>query len=192
MTQKITAALLATTLLGGCSMAPAYHVPAQLTPLPANFKAEPGWAQAAPADTAPKGDWWKLFGDPTLDALEAKVAVTNQNVAQARAAWMQARAAVAVDRAAQLPSAGISAGASHSRSQTGAGPAVGNSFNVGAWASWGTPPRRPKPMHRPARAISRTPRCPRRRRWPTTTSPCARWTPKRRCWTPPSPPTRRR
>ena len=136
MTQKITAALLATTLLGGCSMAPAYHVPAQLTPLPANFKAEPGWAQAAPADTAPKGDWWKLFGDPTLDALEAKVAVTNQNVAQARAAWMQARAAVAVDRAAQLPSAGISAGASHSRSQTGAGPAVGNSFNVGASASW--------------------------------------------------------
>ena len=136
MTQKITAALLATTLLGGCSMAPAYHVPAQLTPLPANFKAEPGWAQAAPADTAPKGDWWKLFGDPTLDALEAKVAVTNQNVAQARAAWLQARAVVAVDRAAQLPTAGISAGASHARAQGATGPAVGNSFNVGASASW--------------------------------------------------------
>ena len=141
MTHKRTALLLATTLLGatllaGCSMAPAYHVPAQLTPLPATFKADPGWAPAAPADAAPKGDWWTLFRDPALDALEAKVAVTNQNVAQARAAWMQARAAVTEARAAMLPTAGISAGATRAHAQTAGGPATANSFNAGASASW--------------------------------------------------------
>lgn len=98
--------------LSACSMAPKYHVPT--APAAQTFKAEPGWNAAAPADDVAKGEWWKLFHDPALDALEAKVAVTNQNVASYRAQWEQARALVKQDRAALLPT--ITAGASGTRS----------------------------------------------------------------------------
>jgi outer membrane protein TolC len=82
--------------LSACSMAPKYHVPT--APSAQTFKAEPGWNAAAPADDVAKGEWWKLFHDPALDALEAKVAVTNQNVASYRAQWEQARAGQAGPR----------------------------------------------------------------------------------------------
>ena len=116
---------LASTLalaLGACSLSPHYRVP---TPIPAapgqpapalpdTFKAAPGWVPATPADGVPKGEWWRLFADPALDALEAKVVVTNQNVAAARAAYLQARAVVAEDRAALFPTVGATAGVTRS------------------------------------------------------------------------------
>lgn len=96
----------------GCSMAPAYHVPT--SPSAQTFKAEPGWQVATPSDTVAKGQWWALFNDPALDALETRVAVTNQNVAYYRAAWDQARGLVKQDRAALFPT--VTAGASGTRS----------------------------------------------------------------------------
>jgi outer membrane protein TolC len=39
--------------------------------------AAPGWAQAAPADAAPRGPWWTLFNDPVLNQLEARIDVSN-------------------------------------------------------------------------------------------------------------------
>ena len=108
------AAILTYAALSACSMAPAYHVPAPIpggAPLPAAFKTDPLWTPANPADAAPKGPWWQLFNDPVLDALEEKVVVTNQNVAAARAAWLQARALVSVDRAALFPTVSVSASA---------------------------------------------------------------------------------
>lgn len=98
------AALLA--LLAGCSLAPDYRRPAQS--IPASFKEEPGWRTAAPADAVAKGSWWLLFGDPVLDELEARVTVSNQNVAAAAAAYAQARAAVREVRAALLPQIDLS------------------------------------------------------------------------------------
>jgi len=95
-------------LLAGCSMAPAYHVPTSVTPT-ASFRVDPGWAAAAPADAVAKGEWWRLFGDDTLNTLEARVLVTNQNLAYYRAAYAQALATVRVDRAALLPTIGASA-----------------------------------------------------------------------------------
>ena len=46
------------------------------------YKELPGWTAAAPADAAPKGDWWTSFHDPLLDELEPMVAVSNQTVRQ--------------------------------------------------------------------------------------------------------------
>jgi NodT family efflux transporter outer membrane factor (OMF) lipoprotein len=106
----------------GCSMAPKYHVPT--SPMAQSFKAEPGWQAAAPADDVAKGEWWKLFHDPALDALEAKVAITNQNVVYYRAAWEQARALVKQDRASLFPT--ITSGASTTRSGTFSGGTGGN------------------------------------------------------------------
>ncbi|WP_157217501.1 efflux transporter outer membrane subunit [Flavisphingomonas formosensis] len=104
-----TVPVLAAMLLSGCSMAPHYSRPAQ--PIPAGFKEEAGWRTAQPADDIAKGQWWKLFGDPVLDDLEARVLVSNQNLAAAEAAYRQARATVSEQRAALLPTVDLSADA---------------------------------------------------------------------------------
>ena len=117
--------------LAGCSLAPAYHVPTSYQA--STFKAEPGWQVATPADDVAKGEWWKLFHDPALDALEAKVAITNQNVVFYRAAWAQARALVQQDRAALFPS--ITGGASTTRSGTFSGGAGGGTYTSGTTSS---------------------------------------------------------
>ncbi len=110
MTNRFLSLLAASTLLAGCSMAPAYHVPTSIAPT-ATFKADPGWVPSNPSDAVAKGAWWTLFGDDTLDALEARVVITNQNLAYYRAAYAQALATVRVDKAALLPTVGASLGA---------------------------------------------------------------------------------
>ncbi|UAK26368.1 efflux transporter outer membrane subunit [Sphingomonas nostoxanthinifaciens] len=95
--------------LAGCSFAPHYHVPA--TSVPASFKEAPGWRSAAPADAVAKGEWWLLFNDPVLTALEQRVRVNNQNVLAAVAAYDLARATVREARAALFPDVTLSSGA---------------------------------------------------------------------------------
>jgi NodT family efflux transporter outer membrane factor (OMF) lipoprotein len=139
------AALAVLTALAGCNLAPAYHVP-KLAPLPANFKGEPGWIPAQPEDAAAKGAWWRLFHDPRLDELEATVAVTNQNVAVARAAYDQARALVRQDRAALFPVVTTNAGVTRSGSfgssaggitgSNGAISSAGTRYSADIAASW--------------------------------------------------------
>jgi NodT family efflux transporter outer membrane factor (OMF) lipoprotein len=93
--------------LSGCSMAPTYRPPAVAST--AAFKEAPGWQPARPADDIAKGEWWRLFNDPVLNDLEARVAVNNQNVAAFAAAYAQARAAVREARSALFPTVDLSA-----------------------------------------------------------------------------------
>jgi NodT family efflux transporter outer membrane factor (OMF) lipoprotein len=95
----MSAALVAP--LGGCAVGPNYARPS--APLSPTFKEQAGWSPAAPADALDRGDWWTLFGDPALSALEAKVQVSNQNVIAAEAAYREARATVSEQRAALFP-----------------------------------------------------------------------------------------
>ena len=74
----------------------------------------PGWMTAAPADTLTRGPWWTLFGDPVLDSLAPKVAVSNQTVAAAQAAVEESRAAVREQRAAFFPTLSLDVGATRS------------------------------------------------------------------------------
>lgn len=109
MTRPSLLPLLAlTALAGGCSFAPKYDRPAMT--LPATFKEAPGWTTAAPADDVAKGEWWKIFGDSNLDALEARVVISNQNIAAAAAAYRQAQAAVRESRAGLFPSLDLNGG----------------------------------------------------------------------------------
>ena len=55
--------------------------------------------------------WWTVFNDPILNDLEDQVVVNNQNIAQAAAAYAQARAVVRQDRSALWPSFGATASA---------------------------------------------------------------------------------
>jgi NodT family efflux transporter outer membrane factor (OMF) lipoprotein len=142
LTIAVTAALA--TLLSACVVGPDYKRPA--AEVPASFKeAAPGWKVAEPADQHDRGDWWTIYEDPQLNALEDKLNTANQTVAQFAATYRQARALVGEARAAYFPTIGASAGATRSGngSQTGGNSTtatsrsgIGNSFNVQLDASW--------------------------------------------------------
>ncbi|KQZ34794.1 RND transporter [Massilia sp. Root1485] len=140
--RPLISALLAAAVLSGCALAPTYERPA--TPQPAAFKelqdsASAGWAPAAPADALDRGPWWTLFNDPVLDGLARQVEVSNQNVAAAVAAYSQARALVAQQRAALFPTVTLTGGAN--RNGNGGGNdnnngRTSNSFRLNIGSSW--------------------------------------------------------
>ena len=101
----VTAALVATM---ACAGAPKYTPPA-IDP-PAAYKELGPWQAARPSDEALRGNWWEIFGDPDLNALEAQVSVSNQTLRAAEAQYLQARALVRSARSAEMPT--VTAGAS--------------------------------------------------------------------------------
>ena len=121
-------------VLAGCSsVGPTHQRPGVDTPVV--FKQGAGvWVPATPADTLDRGPWWELFGDPVLSELEQRVVLDNQNVAQAVAAYAQARALVAEQRGALLPRLGVDLGSSR-RGGGGDTPDSG-SYQLGIGASW--------------------------------------------------------
>jgi NodT family efflux transporter outer membrane factor (OMF) lipoprotein len=116
-TRSLTVSALLLAGVGGCMVGPNYKRPA--TPTPPAYKEAEGWAPAQPSDAADRKDWWKVFGDPTLDDLEAKVETSNQTLAAAEAAYREAHALVAQDRAALFPT--VSLGANVTQSGGGSG-----------------------------------------------------------------------
>jgi NodT family efflux transporter outer membrane factor (OMF) lipoprotein len=96
-----------------CSLAPAYAPPTP--PQVATFKEDKGWTQAQPADTLPRSGWWKVFKDPVLDGLEAKVDAANPTLAQALARYQAAQGFLGVAEAAQGPRIGANASFSTNR-----------------------------------------------------------------------------
>lgn len=60
--------------LAGCMVGPDYVEPsfkiAEEELMKEHFSRDESlWKSALPADSLPKGDWWKVFDDPQLDAL---------------------------------------------------------------------------------------------------------------------------
>lgn len=74
--------LLPLAALAGCSVGPDYVRPA--TETPAAYK-EPGpWKTAQPGRIDDRRDWWKGYGDKTLDGLMDQANAANQTVQVAR------------------------------------------------------------------------------------------------------------
>jgi outer membrane protein TolC len=65
----------AAIFLGGCMVGPKYTKPS--VPMTPAYKEAEGWKVAQPADSLPRGQWWEVFGDPELHALEEQVAAAN-------------------------------------------------------------------------------------------------------------------
>jgi NodT family efflux transporter outer membrane factor (OMF) lipoprotein len=107
-----------------CSSAPSYRRPG--VEIPASFKEAPGWREAMPSDAVARGEWWLLFNDPGLSQLQPQVAVANQNLAAAKAAYDQARALVRELRASLLPVVSLSASDTKVGSFGTGSPTVGN------------------------------------------------------------------
>lgn len=76
------------------------------------------WKTAEPADALARGEWWKLFSDPTLDELETRALAANQDLRAAAARVVQARAAAGETRSAYWPQIAIGGMVNRERTST--------------------------------------------------------------------------
>jgi NodT family efflux transporter outer membrane factor (OMF) lipoprotein len=123
-------------LLAGCAVGPRYVRPD--TGFAAAFKEAPaadGWVPAQPGDALDRGDWWTRFGDAQLDALAARVQVSNQNIAAAVANYAQAQALVREQQAALLPTLSLEGSARRSGPVRGGG-SSSRSYAASVAADW--------------------------------------------------------
>ena len=105
--------VLSIVLFAGCTVGPNYHRPA--AEVPATYKEVGEWKPAQPNDQSISGNWWEIFQDPQLNALEAQVNVSNQNLKAAEAQYTQARALLRFQRADFFPT--VTAGPSATRNR---------------------------------------------------------------------------
>ena len=98
-------AFAAAICLAGCSVGPNYHRPD--APTPAAWKAEGPWRPGDPRDQIPKGEWWKIFGDADLDALESQSISANFTIQASIAKLDQARALARISTSELFPQASI-------------------------------------------------------------------------------------
>jgi NodT family efflux transporter outer membrane factor (OMF) lipoprotein len=109
-----SATLLLIGTLAACSFAPVYETPRSV-PAASAYKESGDWKAAEPVDSQNRGEWWTLFQDPQLDALEAKVADANQDLKAAVARLQQARAATRIARADLFPTLSVGSSATRAR-----------------------------------------------------------------------------
>ncbi len=113
-------------LLGACTVGPNFTTPEWLSPASWFAKKaepisrEPSMPVAEPADP----NWWNLFNDPELTALEHRVAGENLDVQVATARLAESRAELGIAGAAQFPS--FNANGSYTRTKAS---------NIGEFAS---------------------------------------------------------
>lgn len=96
--------------LAGCMVGPKYHAPAppqiaaqNYKESTVNFQDQPGWKVANPNAPMLQGNWWEVFHEPELNALEDQLNINNQTIKQYFNQYMEARALVAEARAQFWP-----------------------------------------------------------------------------------------
>ncbi len=81
---------IAAAALSGCQLAPTLTLPS--IPVAAKYKEEAPWTPARPADGLSRGDWWTMYGDSDLNALETRLQEHSPDLAAALARYNQAKA----------------------------------------------------------------------------------------------------
>jgi len=95
--------------LSGCMVGPKYTKPT--VPMAPEFKEQPPdsfkesdvWKPAQPGDQTLRGNWWEIFGDPQLNALEDQLSASNQSLKVDEARFREARAMIKFNRSAEFP-----------------------------------------------------------------------------------------
>jgi NodT family efflux transporter outer membrane factor (OMF) lipoprotein len=100
-------------LLAGCAVGPKYRPPS--APTPPAYKEMGNWKTAQPSDQNLGGNWWEIFQDSQLNALEQQVNVSNQNLKAALAQYQEARASLRYARADYYPTITASPSADRER-----------------------------------------------------------------------------
>jgi NodT family efflux transporter outer membrane factor (OMF) lipoprotein len=96
--------------LAGCALGPDFHPPGTRPAVASFVPAEAGAGSPShPVARAFDADWWTLFNDPTLVALEREALASNFDLQGAAARLAQSRAALRVSGAALLPNASANA-----------------------------------------------------------------------------------
>jgi outer membrane protein, multidrug efflux system len=86
-----------------CTVGPRYSRAQAPAPAPDTWKTTPPWQEAAPKDAIPKGTWWGVFHDSTLDGYEQQLLQANQSLVAARDRLNQARSLARVATANFFP-----------------------------------------------------------------------------------------
>jgi outer membrane protein, multidrug efflux system len=137
-TQKVRMLIFA-ALLSGCTVGPNYKDAPRIIDPDASFVRATGASQ-----TEPVSRWWTQLNDPLLDTLIDSALQASPTVDSATARLREARAALASERAKELPSSGASAAYLRAHGLTsalGAAPAGGasgdtNVYAIGFDATW--------------------------------------------------------
>lgn len=137
------AALLA--LLSGCRVGPDYKAPAPPTitapnykESTVNFKDADGWKVANPQDAMIRGNWWEVFHEPELNALEEQLNANNQSIKVSFENLMASRAIVSEARAQYWPT--ITAGPAWNRSRSSGNLRNSSVANTGSTGTlWSAP-----------------------------------------------------
>jgi len=109
MKRLVVILVVVVPLFSNCMVGPEYSKPsAPMTPaykesVPDTDPAVDSWKVAQPGDQMHRGNWWEIFGDPQLNALEEQVTVDNQDLKAAEAHFREARAIVSFNRSFQFP-----------------------------------------------------------------------------------------
>ena len=133
------------TLLGGCRVGPPYHAPAPPAVTAPNYKestvkfqSTDGWKVASPQDAMIRGNWWEVFGDPELNALEEQLNIDNQNLKEYFENYMAARATIAEARSQYWPT--ITANPTWNRSKSSGTLSNSTQANTGKQSTlWNAP-----------------------------------------------------
>ncbi|HYG45397.1 MAG TPA: efflux transporter outer membrane subunit [Bordetella sp.] len=135
--------LVALILLAGCSVGPDFQAPQDALSAAALAPRHGGAANAALSPAPVPEQWWRLFGDPTLNRLQARAASGNLDLQAAASRIAKSRARAGIVDAAALPRVG--AGGSVMREAAsengrlvamGAGTDVHEYWRVGVDAGW--------------------------------------------------------
>ena len=134
---------MATLLLAGCRVGPAYHQPAATTQAPpASYKESPaqsqetdGWKAAQPQDAMLRGKWWEIYNQPELNDLEDKLNIDNQNIKAAFENFMEARTLIAQARSQLYPTLGTSPSYTRSRASGNLGNTANGNITGGQQSS---------------------------------------------------------
>ncbi|HET9994784.1 MAG TPA: efflux transporter outer membrane subunit [Candidatus Acidoferrum sp.] len=93
--------LAAGVFSAGCTVGPNYNRPT--APVPAKWDVSEPWRESSPKDGLAKGEWWSVFHDDQLSALENLALDANQTIKVAAAHLEQARASAALQISTQFP-----------------------------------------------------------------------------------------
>ncbi|WP_158749089.1 efflux transporter outer membrane subunit [Acidobacterium sp. S8] len=135
-------------LIAGCTVGPDYKrptapaAPAFKETVPPPAIPNGSWKQAQPSDQVLRGKWWEIYNDSQLNALEEKVAVSNQTLKAATEQYFAARAAIQVSRASYFPTLSLGPSVSRQRLSQNRPTAVPgsayqyNDFSLAGQANW--------------------------------------------------------
>lgn len=120
--------LLITAQLTACAVGPDYERPR--TVLPDTYKELKGFKQAEPVDEFINDQWWEIFKDATLNALESQVNTGNQSIAQAESQYKMSQSMVQSATAAYFPTSNATATVNRFKAASGQNIAVNGIKNL--------------------------------------------------------------